>query len=277
VLSAPAGSDPSCRGIRPVIVCVSGGSTHEMVPEFVALFAPSRSRPGAACLASPGPACARRSRSASTPVRDWPGAGTANGHVIPAHDHLIALPSRRSLDLPGSGDSRVHICAADRRLRVLARLGCRPGEHPGRLPGPAASAPHVAQPAGRYARIAVRSGGTGLSRCARGPRGTRRRWVSPSAGRTSTSRARLAGDGSPERTAGPICDIRSDRGIGCRTPTSAERCGRSRSAAADMLRGGSTQPSLCPRGDRAGGLARGGTRGERLAADVAQRSRSPNL
>ena len=39
------------------------------------------------------------------------GAGTANGHVVSVHDHFVALPSRRSLDLPGSGDYTVRICA----------------------------------------------------------------------------------------------------------------------------------------------------------------------
>jgi hypothetical protein len=43
------------------------------------------------------------------------GRKTANGHVILNRDHFVALPSRRGLSSPGSGDYTVKVCAANGR------------------------------------------------------------------------------------------------------------------------------------------------------------------
>jgi hypothetical protein len=43
------------------------------------------------------------------------GGTTANGHVITARDHFVALPSRRGLSAKGTGSHSVRVCAANGR------------------------------------------------------------------------------------------------------------------------------------------------------------------
>lgn len=107
--TAPARLGAAVTGVQARIVLRGGRGGISPLVRSVRLTA----QPGAALLA------AHPRRAPSYQVfatrEGLVGHRTANGHVIHERDHFVALPSRRGLSPPGSGDYTVKICASNGR------------------------------------------------------------------------------------------------------------------------------------------------------------------
>ncbi|MGH3718175.1 MAG: hypothetical protein ACRDRI_04895 [Pseudonocardiaceae bacterium] len=107
--TAPATLGAAVTSVQARIVLRGGGGGVSPLVRSVRLTA----RPGVALLAL------RPRRPAGYQVfatrEGLVGGRTANGHVIHARDHFVALPSRRGLSPLGSGDYTVKVCAGNGR------------------------------------------------------------------------------------------------------------------------------------------------------------------
>ena len=109
----PAGSPlpvPS-ETVQARVTLVGEPHTGPAVREVTLTPAAPRSRSLQELDAETGPAAVADTHRVYATREGLVGGTTANGHVITARDHFVALPSRRGLSSKGSGSYSVRVCA----------------------------------------------------------------------------------------------------------------------------------------------------------------------